>query len=278
MLHVVCTVLIALWLGLGVSGPWTGQVASTPEEHTLDDNALAIAWIDDVRLLVLAPQRVSLLRLEAGRQQELASVELPGPFLPVRKNAGMIALAAESRDAWVLTNSMARAVLVGVEQDRLVLGATADAIPWPGLPGGIRYREGTNVLQGVVPEENPQRLIGLAPGRSDIAVDDDGELLALAPGAAHVEEGIRVGPVLAGLGSDDIIASSADPPGDHDTLVLVHRDGDEWTTRRCLTVSGAVTALAARLAAGRAHVACACSLPGGTAWTLLTFDVDIESR
>ncbi len=278
MLHVVCSALIALWLALGVSGPWIGRVASTPEEHPLDNNALAVAWIDDVRLLVLAPQRVSLLRLEPGQQQELASVELPGPFLPVRKDAGMIALAEESHDAWVLTNSVTRAVLVGVEQDRLVLRATAGAIPWPGLPGGIRYREGTNVLQGVIPEEDPQRLIGLAPGRSDIAVDDDGELLVLAPGSARAVEGVRVGPVLAGLGSEDIIASSADPPGDHDDLILVHRDGDQWTTRRCLTVSGAVTALAARLAAGRAHVACACSLPGGTAWTLLTFDLAIESR
>jgi hypothetical protein len=188
----------------------------------------------------------------------------------------MILLASESHDAWILTNGMARAVLVGVEETQLVLRATADAVPWPGFPSGIRYREGTDILEGVLPEGSPQHLVGLAPGRADLGVTDRGEWVTLSPEGTRTADGLRVAPTLAWISTDSLLTSSPTLPSQPDALVELRQHDDTWEVGRRVPISGAVRALAAHVGADRVQVACIVEEPAHSTWRLLLLDLPVE--
>src|SRR4029077_20458668 len=96
---------------------------------------------------------------------------------------------AESDAAfWALTSRSPRALLFAVEDGRLVERQEAAALPWPGCPSGLRYRAGTNLIEGAIAGVPAGPYLGLDDSAPRVAVTTDG---SLRTGAAA---GPRTGP------------------------------------------------------------------------------------
>src|SRR5262249_16835329 len=114
----------------------------------------------------------------------------------------------------------------------------AAALPWPGSPEGVRYREGTDLL------ESAAGLL-LVPPTEGLAVDPEGRVLASSADGL-VATAVRAGPALAFLGEGLLAAASAAPPGSPDAIQLLARHDDDVEVVETLPVSGALRALAVR--------------------------------
>ncbi len=227
---------------------------------TLEEPILALAWLDDTKLALLSPVAVSVHRVERSRFVRIARQELPGPLFVVRHPGGLVLPGDDA--FWVLTSGMPRAVLYALDGERLVERVQADALPWPEVSGGLRYRDGTNLL------ESAAGLL-LTPIVDSLAVDPSGHLLLLSP-LGPIASSLRAGPTLAALGNGRWAVSSAAPPGAPDSVQIVERAGDDLRLRTSLPVPGSVRALGARRSTTEPRLAVALeTAPGETVVLLL---------
>jgi hypothetical protein len=131
---------------------------------------------------------------------------------------GTILLPNGEDAAWVLTSRSPRAVLFGLEGGRLEERQQAAALPWPRSAGGLRYRPGTNLVEGVVADLGDGPFLRLEP--RGLALTAEGRLRVGSPDGARTLE-VKAGGALARLGSDLIAVPGADPPGAKDAVVLL---------------------------------------------------------
>jgi hypothetical protein len=219
------------------------DVRSTGRTPLLEDAVLDLAFFGDDRLVVLGPDAVALYRWdEAGLTLE-SRREWPGRLETVRFPGGLLRVAERDAAFWALTSRSPRALLFAVEEGRLIERQEADALPWLACPAGLRYRPGTNLIEGDVTGLGPGPFLGLDDSAPGLAVGADG---VLVDGAAT---GLAMGPAMASLWPGVVAAASPRPPGEDDAILVVGtRDGsgDGPRVLDSVRVDGAVRALAAR--------------------------------
>jgi hypothetical protein len=222
-------------------------IASAP----LAEPTLALAFLDDTRVAILSPFSVSVQKLDRARFVPVARRELPFPRATVRTLGGVLLPGDDA--FWALTSGMARAVLYALEGTRLVERGDAEALPWPEAAQGIRFREGTNLLEGAGG-------LLLTPRIEGLAVDAAARLVPVSPAfapAAPTATSPRTGAALAALGEGRVAVSAAVLPGTPDRIEVFDREGDELRKRGALALEGQVRALAARRSAAGLRVAAA---------------------
>jgi hypothetical protein len=249
-------------------GPRAGEgsdvtLVSTLRSAVGGEPVLALAFLDDARLAVLTEASVGVHRIDRTRLQPVARRELPLPRAPVRTPGGLLLSGDDA--FWALTSGMARAVLYALEGNRLEERAQADALPWPETSGGLRYREGTNLL------ETPRGLF-LTPRIEGLAVDAAGRLRPLSPTFEPEAASVGTPPVgasLAALGAGRVAVSSARPPGVPDQIEVFDRRGDTLRLKGAVAVAGSIRALAARRSPAAPRVAAAVETSTGESAILL---------
>jgi hypothetical protein len=215
-------------------------VLAATRSASLAEPVLALAFLDDTRLAVLSPYSISVHKLDRSRFVPVARRELPFPRSTVRTPGGVLLPGDDA--CWALTSGMTRAVLYALEGDRLVERGDAEVLPWPEAAHGVRFREGTNLL-----EDGPSLL--LTPRMDGLAVDAAARLVALSstaePGPVPAASP-RVGGALARLGDGRVAVTALAAPGTPDRIQVFERRGDELQKRGEIAVEGSVRALAAR--------------------------------
>ncbi len=235
-------------------GPAAIEVVSTGRTPPLEEPVLDLAFFGDERLVVLGPESVALYAWDGADLTLLSRRPLPGPLETVRSPGGLLRVAERDAAFWALTSRSPRALLFAVEDDRLVERQEADALPWPACPEGLRYRPGTNLIEGAVRGLGAGPYLGLDDSALQVAVTADG---ILVEGAAT---GPVVGPPLAALWPGVVAAASARPPGEDDSVLIVATSegaGEGPRVLDSLRVDGAVRALAGRVHAESARLVAA---------------------
>lgn len=237
----------------GTEGVDVVDRASTPP---LDGRIVALAFAGDDRLLVLFEDALALYRRDGLALRLESRRDLPGPLDPVRFPGGLL-LAAEGESAcWAWSSRSPRATLFTLDGGRLVATHQAEAMPWPGLPSGARFRPGTNLLDVEVPGlDAPVLAIDAEAGWM---VDASGGLSRI--GAAEPAVSRRAGPALARLWPGTIAAAAPDAPGEHDRILLMR--AADGTVTGTVAVDGAVRALAGRRHGRGSWLAAALEGPG----------------
>jgi hypothetical protein len=250
----------------GRSGFETVSSSRTPP---LQGPVVGLALIGDDRLLVLEPEALALYRWEDSRLVRQAQRPLPGPFETVRMPGGLL-LVTEGGLVWAITSRSPRASLFAVEDGGRRLGErlVADALPWPGSPGGLRFRPGTNLLEGNLEGLGGGPFLAVTEARAGVAVAPDGRLRVSAPDGPR-SSGLRSGPGLACLWSGILAAASAAPPGAADAIQILERGERDLGLADSLPVPGAVRALAASVHGETARLVAALEAPGGETYLLL---------
>jgi hypothetical protein len=239
---------------------WTAATSASVEGPIL-----AVAVLPGERLALLTREAVRVFRWRNG---ELASLgeRVLDELEPVRSPGGLL-LASEDA-LWVLRSGRARAVLLAFDEaGRLRERVQSDAIPWPSCPHGLRYRAGTNLLEGEAEGLGDGPFLAVAGG---LAVDAAGRLLVATSGGPRPST-LRAGPSLVSLGNGLFAAASAAAPGPRDTVLLLQRDGDELRLLSEIPVEGAVRALAAVPMDGMARLEAA--VESGDRVRLVTFEI-----
>lgn len=231
----------------------SGDVAvlAATRSASIAEPPLAVAFLDDTRIAVLSPFSISVQKLDRSRFVPVARRELPYPRSTVRTPGGVLLPGDDA--CWALTNGMTRAVLYALEGEKLVERGDAEALPWPEAAHGVRYREGTNLLEG-------GGSLLLTPWIDGLAVDGAGRLVALSPtseAASATPASPRVGGALAALGDGRVAVSSPAPPGAPDRIQVFERQGDVLKKRGEIAVEGSVRALAARRSGATLRLAAA---------------------
>ena len=219
------------------------RVVETSRRTTgaLAERVLDIAFAEDSTLLVLAPEALASYRIDGDTLKLVERVLLPGPLRPVRVPGGMLLQSEGGASCWALTSSAPRAVLFEVAHRRLEVHGEAEALPWPGLVDGVRFRAGTNLLDAALPGVDGP-LLRLLAGDETFAVGTHGELWR----AGHSLSAPRVGPALTPLWPGVLAAASPAAPGPTDEVLVLAADGPQPEIVSRLTVPGAVRALASR--------------------------------
>jgi hypothetical protein len=241
--------------GSGAEGVDVLDRSTTPP---VEGRIVALAFLGDERLLVLFEDALALYRRDGLVLRLESRRDLPGPLAAVRLPGGVL-LAAESESAcWALTSRTPRAVLYSLEGHRLTPTHQADAVPWPRVAAGVRFRPGTNLLEVAAPGlDGP--VLALEPEEGWV-VGADGALARLGASDAAASER-RAGPALARPWPGWIAAASPDPPGERDRILL-YRDA-AGPAAASLPVEGAVRALASRRHGTSAYLAAALEDAGG---------------
>jgi hypothetical protein len=235
-------------------GPAGIDVVSTGRTPPLEEPVLDLAFFGDERLVVLGPESVALYAWDGTELTLLSRRPLPGPLETVRSPGGLLRVAEKDAAFWALTSRSPRALLFAVEDGRLVERQEADAVPWPACPEGLRYRPGTNLIEGAVRGLGAGPYLGLDDSALQVAVTADG---ILVEGAST---GPVVGPPLAALWPGVVAAASARPPGEDDSVLIVaisEGAGEGPRVLDSLRVDGAVRALASRVHAESARLVAA---------------------
>jgi len=222
-------------------GPAALDVRSTGQTPLLEEPVLDLAFFGDDRLVVLGPDAVALYKWGDGGLTLESRRPWPGHLDTVRFPGGLLRVAERDSAFWAITSRSPRALLFAVEEGRLVERQQADALPWPACPAGLRYRAGTNLIEGSVAGLGPGPFLALDDSVPGLAVHADG---ALAESAVN---GLAVGPALASLWPGVVAAASPRPPGDDDAILVVALRGGSTDAPRVLEsvrVDGAVRALA----------------------------------
>jgi hypothetical protein len=217
------------------------EVVARVRTPPLAEPVLDLAMADDETIVVLSAQAVALYRWGRDGLTLDSRQLLPGPASPVRAPGGILTPLDDSRAFWALTSGASAAALYRIEGRQLLANSEAGALPWSGSPEGLRFRPGTNLIEGRIASLGPGPFLALEPG---VAVEIDGGLRV--SGEASEEAALRVGSSLARLGEGLLAASSAEPPGSEDALLLIEATAQGWRVARTLPVEGAIRALAAR--------------------------------
>jgi hypothetical protein len=220
----------------------------TVAKQALAERIVALAWIDDARLILLTPEEALLCRTGETGVTILTRMALPGPRRAARAPAGLVFVDADAETAWVMSNRRAGAALLEWSGDRLALRAEAEALPLQGSATGLRYREGMDWIEGDLPSLGAGPFLGVAP-TGEMAVSPDGRLLSpqpaierTTPAAGPAATG---GPALAPLWPGWVAVSSNRPPGEGDTVVIV-RTGPKVRLETAIVSDEPVRALASR--------------------------------
>ena len=252
-------------LSLVPTGPagGTGPLAVVGSRRTsmVEGRVLDLALVGEEWVLVLYEDALALYRLSDDGLVLLSRRELPGPLAPVRFPGGTIYLPPTEGAVWVLTSRSPRAVLFGIEKGRLEERQQADALPWPRAPGGLRYRPGTNLVEGAVADLGDGPFLRLEP--RGLALTPEGRLRVGSPEGARTLE-VRGGGGVARLGSELIAVPAGDPPGPRDAVLLLDVRDPGRPPVETLPVDGSVRALSARGAAGRMRLLVAVDEDRGT--------------
>jgi hypothetical protein len=236
--------------------PTAVHVVSTGRTPPLEGPVLDLAFFGDEGLVVLGPDSVALYRFDGARLALESRRALSGPAEPVRFPGGILRLAEKDAAFWALTSRFPRALLFAVENGRLVERQEAEALPWPGCPAGLRYRLGTNLVEGTIADVPEGPFLGLDDSAPGVAVTADG---VLRVGALA---GPPVGPALGALWPGVVAASSARPPGESDVILIVATSATEAPrVLDSFRVDGAVRALAGRAGGRAARLAAAVEGP-----------------
>jgi hypothetical protein len=221
----------------------------------LTERVLDLAFVDGSSLLVLAPEALSLYHLEGSDLRLVDRKPLTGPLRPVRAPAGMLLLADGEAFCWALTSVTPRATLFAVTRRGLDVQSEADAIPWPGVDGGVRFRAGTNLVSAAIPGiEGPS--LRLLAADEPWVVGAQGELWTNGRTSA-----LRVGPALAALWPGLVAAASANAPGSTDDVLVITPSETQAEIVSRFAVPGAVRALAARADGRKRLLAAALETP-----------------
>lgn len=243
--------------GAGAEGVDVLDRAATPP---VEGRIVALAFLGDERLLVLFDDALALYRRDGLALRLESRRDLPGPLAGVRFPGGLL-LAAESESAcWALTSRIPRAVLYSLDGNRLSATHQADAVPWPRVASGVRFRAGTNLLELAAPGlDGP--VLALEPEEGWV-VGPDGTLARMGAAELAGASGTprRAGPAVARLWPGMLAAASPDPPGEHDRILLFREAG---ATAASVPVEGAVRALASRRHGANALLAAALEDDGG---------------
>jgi hypothetical protein len=245
----------------------------------LGDHPTALAFVDEVRLLLLTADDVVLLRLDGGAAGVVSRLVLPGPHRAARASAGLIAFDRDSSAAWVLTNHRGHAQLIDIDKGHLEARAEAEAFPWPGSSTGLRFREGTTSMEGEIDGIGSGPFLAVARPEGTVGVSSEGELLLArseppASALASDDERLLVGPTLAAPWPGWIAASDPRPPGASDNLLLLEERGGRFAEAAAIEVDGAIRAVASRTVGPTAHVALSVESAGRARLLLL----DLERR
>lgn len=249
------------------STPWPGaaggiDVVRQERSAPLAGPVLDLAFLGDDRLLVLGPEEVALYRWDQAALRLESRHVLAGPRRAVRAPGGLLWTSEGESAFWALSSRVARASVFSVEGTRLSVASGAeDSVPWPGIPNGVRFRPGTNLVEGDAGAVGSGPFLALdGDGAGLAAVAADGTLLTAAGGGSA---GPRVGSCLATPRADTLLSTSSAPPGARDALVFLDRR-PPYAERARLPVDGAVRALAARLSGARSRVVAAVETAAGT--------------
>lgn len=215
------------------------RVAATYPTASFDGTVLDLAVLADGRVAVLLPSEVVLFRVDGEALVREAEAALHPPTLRVRALAGTLSCPGHVAPCWALTNQGAQAVLAAF--GRSPEPTTADALPWPGVATGLRYRAGTDWLEGET---------ALGPGPF-LALDGPPAAAVLPDGRVQVEPEPpsapgEAGSALAWAWPDVLVLTSPRPPGLRDALRVVRPSPQGLEELNRWTVTGAVRALAAR--------------------------------
>lgn len=237
----------------------TLEITGTSRTPLVEGPVLDIAFLEDDRIALLTPEAVATYRWASPGLVREHREALAGPRVPVRILAGLLRPEEGGSSLWVMTNQIDGATLFGTEGGTLSRRTRAEALPAPGAPEGLRYRPGTNLLEGPVGRLGTGPFLALA---STAGVQADGTVVTTAarsPGATPLRSGDRMAPLWGGL----LVVSAAGPPGPRDTLVLLEV-GDAGVRRRetLLAVEGRVRAIASRPRGATSRLVCAVEEPG----------------
>lgn len=207
----------------------------------LESPALALAFLGDRHLVVLSPESVTLYRFDVDTLALLSRQPLSGQKEIVRQPGGILRRSGE--DAfWALTNTRAEAHLFGVAGSGLVTRRRADALPWPGSTEGLRYRAGTNLIEGSLPGLGEGPFLGLDSLEGGAIVSPEGHLTW----AGETLQSPRVGPTLTRPWPATLVTSTAAPPGEVDALLVIAREASGLRIVARIPVEGSVRALASQ--------------------------------
>jgi hypothetical protein len=226
---------------------------SVERGHTpLAGPVLDLAFLGESQVVALTTREVILYRWTDQGLSLVGSRPLPGSEEAVRWPGGLLHVVEEDQAVWALASTRDKAVLFTLQSGRLAERQQAAALPWPRCRSGLRYRAGTNLLEGEVDGLGTGPFLTLDAFTAS-AVAADGRLLVVGAAATN----LRVGPTLGPLWSGHIAASSALPPGSDDALLVLAREGSTLRAVGRVPMRGAVRALATRPREGRARVVAA---------------------
>lgn len=210
------------------------SVLSAAETGPLPARVLDVAFLADDRLAVLSEEAVALYRREGALLKREARRPHPPGDVAVRAPAGVIRVVEAERAFWVATNALAQVRLFTWDGSRLAEAQQADA-----LPDGVRYRSGTNVLEGGA--------FGAAARlQQGLAVSPDGRLGTLETEApSWTWTALRVGDAVARPWPRVVAASSSRPPGEADALWF-YEMAPQPRPLGALSVEASIRALAGR--------------------------------
>lgn len=244
--------------------------AATLARTTSTEPLLALAFVSDTRLLALSAGAVMLLRADAPELTGVARLPLDGPLQAVRAPAGLLVVDPESDAAWIVTNRSVRTWLVAWSDDRLSLRAEAEAAPLPGSARALRYREGTNWIEGTVPHLGSGPFLAIELAERGWAVTTSARLLSNgAKSGKEDDERPRVGPTLAALWPGWVAASTDHRPGSGDALLILARHKGVVREIAALPTDESIRALASRRVGTHMRLAVASETAAGATRLIL---------
>lgn len=260
------TLLPAFFAALLAADDASGSpdVVARVRTPALGERVLDLALADDETIVVLSAEAVALYRWGRDGLTLDSRQLLPGPASRVRAPGGILTPIDESGAFWALTSSASAAALYRIEGRQLKPVSEADALPWSGSPEGLRFRPGTHLIEGRIASLGPGPFLAVEPG---LAVERDARLRRSSE--ASETSPLRVGSSLARLGDGLVAASTAEPPGSEDALLLIEATAHGWQVARSLSVEGAIRALAARQQNHSCRLVAAVEEPGGPSHLLV---------
>jgi hypothetical protein len=258
--------LLSLVPALPAGGAGPLAVVGFRRTPMLEGRVLDVAPVGDDRVLVLYEEALALYRLDEGGLALLSRRELPAPSLPVRFPGGTIFLPPAEGAAWVLTSRSPRAVLFALDGGHLEERQQAEALFWPRTPRGLRYRPGTNLLEGAVADLGDGPFLRLDPRGA--ALTADGRLRIGSPEGPRAVE-LRAGGGLARPAPDVLAVAGGEPPGARDSVLLLDARDPDRPPLQSLPVDGAVRALGARGTSARMRLVAAVEEGRGTHLVLI---------
>jgi hypothetical protein len=249
-----------------------GQVdlISSSQSAPLAGPVLDLAFMGPDHLLVLEADELALYRWSDSGLTLSSRRRFAGPLDPVRHPGGLLRAVEREHAAWAATSRAAGAVLFAVDDSGLVERQRADAVPWPGSVAGLRFRAGTDLIEGTVEGLGSGPFLHLDAG--GLAVDREGRLLT----GGGITSDLRVGPTVAALWPRHVAVSTAAAPGERDAVQVLSLAPPLPRVISELPVAGSVRALAAHATTHTARLVAAvesAGLDGEPQTNLLVFEL-----